>query len=45
MKRLFAPLAALLQLLRTAPNCGGDCHGGRRACNCRTAEIARGVDV
>lgn len=37
MKAAFAPLAALVDLVRTAPSCGGDCFGGRRPCNCRPA--------
>lgn len=42
MNRFLAPLAALVDLVRTAPACGGDCSGGRRPCNCRPAPaIAR----
>jgi len=41
MNRFIAPLAALIDLVRTAPgcggDCGGDCSGGRRPCNCRPA--------
>lgn len=36
-KRIFAPLSALVDLVRTAPGCSGDCSGGRRPCNCRPA--------
>jgi hypothetical protein len=34
-KSFLAPLAALVELVRTAPGCGGDCSGGRRPCTCR----------
>lgn len=37
MRRLFAQLAGLIDMLRTAPGCGGNCAGGRRPCNCRPA--------
>jgi len=37
MNRFLAPLSALIDLVRTAPGCGGDCSGGRRPCNCRPA--------
>jgi hypothetical protein len=40
MNRFLAPLAALIDLIRTAPSCGGDCSGGRRPCNCRPAPAA-----
>jgi hypothetical protein len=28
-------VAALVDRVRTAPGCSGDCSGGRRPCNCR----------
>ena len=37
IRAAIAPLVALVELVRTAPGCGGNCSGGRRPCNCRPA--------
>jgi hypothetical protein len=38
--KLYRIWLQLRDVWRSAPSCGGDCHQGDKACNCRRTELS-----